>query len=96
MFEQVLFRVLDKKAETRSNLIQSLFSFPEHGFYFVCPGLFHCYSRATNIYVHHACVNSRVYHSRLTIKHFVISTTTTTTAVVVVKKVFDISMFLVV
>ena len=47
--------MLDKKAETRSNLIQSLFSFSEHEFYFVFPGLFHCYSRAMNIYVHHAC-----------------------------------------
>ena len=29
---------------------QSLFAFSEQEFYFVCPGLFHCYSRALNIY----------------------------------------------
>ena len=63
--------MLDKKAETLSSLIQSLFSFSEHEFYFVFPGPLHCYSRAMNIYVHHACVNSRVYDSRLTIKHLV-------------------------
>ena len=70
--------MLDKKAETRLNLIQSLFSFSENELYFVFPGLFHCYSHAMNmnIYVHHACVKSRVYHSRLTMKHLVISTTT--------------------
>ena len=90
MFEQVLG--LRTKAETRSNLIQSLFSFSEHEFYFVFPRLFHCYSRAMNIYVHHACVNSRTYHSRLTIKHLVVSTTT----IAIVKKVFNFSVTLVV
>ena len=29
---------------------QSLFAFSEQEFYFVCPGLFHFYSRALNIY----------------------------------------------
>ena len=83
--------MLDKKAETRPNLIQSLFSFPEHEFYFVFPGLFHCYSRAMNIHVHHACVNSRIYQSRLTIKHLVISTT----IIAVARKVFDFLVSLV-
>ena len=84
--------MLDKKAETRSSLIQSLFSFSEHEFYFVFPGLLHCYSRAMNIYAHHACVNSRVYHSRLAITNLVISTTT----IAVITKVVDFSVTLVV
>ena len=29
---------------------QSLFAFFEREFYFLCPGQFHCYSRALNIY----------------------------------------------
>ena len=84
--------MLDKKAETRSNLIQSLFSFSENEFYFIFPGLFHCCSRVMNIYVHYASVNSRIYHSRLRIKHLVISTTT----IAVVRKVFNFSVTLVV
>ena len=71
--------MLDKKAETRE-------------FYFVFPGLFHFYSRAMDIYVHFACLHSRVYHSRLTIKHLMISTTT----VAVVRIVFNFSVTLVV
>ena len=40
--------MLDKKAESWSSFSRySLFS--EQEFYFVCPGLFHCYSRALNI-----------------------------------------------
>ena len=84
--------MLDKKAETRLSLNQSLFSFSEHEFYFVFPGPLHRYSCAMNIYVHHAYVNSRVYHSRLTTKHLVISTTT----IAIVRKVFNFSVTLVV
>ena len=58
-----MFRVLDKNAETRSSQFQSLLSFSEHEFYFVFRGLFHCYSRAMNFYVHHGFVHSRAHHS---------------------------------
>ena len=59
---QKLFRLLDGWVE-----FPSLFSFSEHDSYFVFRGLFHCYSRAMNIYVHHGCVYKWAHHSRLTI-----------------------------
>ena len=55
---------------------KSLFSFFDNQFYFAFTGLFHCYSRAMNVYVHHTCVHTGVYYSRPTIKHLMISTTT--------------------
>ena len=49
------------------------------------PCLFHCYCRAMNIFVHHACIHSRVCHSRLAMKHLMVSTRT----IAVVRKVFN-------
>ena len=92
--------MLDKKAETWSNLIQSLFSFSENEFYFVFPGPIHCHPRAISIYVHHACVKSRVYHSRLTMnslsyqqQHSASKLNNNNIIKAVVRKVFNFSVF---